>query len=105
MKPMNRAIPVAVAVRFSGFHFLRSKLTFYDLCSVSRPTIHGGFIPSVIEPKIPHSVPGHPRVWITPLDSALSENRTCKSFLMRTYILIGLKVLWNEHLQKYLGGW
>jgi hypothetical protein len=41
---------------------------------------------------------------ITPLEYALTENRACKSFRIRTYIFIGLKAPWNEHLQKKGGG-
>ena len=41
---------------------------------------------------------------ISPLEYALTENRACKSFRIRTYNFIGLKAPWNEHLQKKGGG-
>jgi hypothetical protein len=42
---------------------------------------------------------------INPLEYALTDNRAYKSFRIRTYIFIGLKAPWNEHLQKKgLGG-
>ncbi len=37
---------------------------------------------------------------ISPLEYALTENRACKSFRIRTYNFIALKAPWNEHLQK-----
>src|SRR5712692_739721 len=45
-----------------------------------------------------------PQRWISSLECALTENRACKSFRIRTYIIIGLKAPWNEHLQKRGGG-
>src|SRR5712692_3594877 len=41
---------------------------------------------------------------ISPLEYALTENRACNSFRIRTYNFIGLKASWNEHLQKTPGG-
>src|SRR5712692_2389835 len=45
-----------------------------------------------------------PQRRISRLEYALTENRACKSFRIRTYSFIGLKASWNEHLQKTPGG-
>ncbi len=40
----------------------------------------------------------------TPLECTLTENAPAKSFGIHSYKFIGLKVPWNEHLQKIPGG-
>ncbi len=41
---------------------------------------------------------------LSPLECTLAKKCVCKSFGMHSYKIIGLKVLWNEHLQKNTGG-
>lgn len=41
---------------------------------------------------------------LSPLESILTANRAHKPFGIHTYIFIGLKVPWNQYLQKWWGG-
>ncbi len=69
--------------------------------SASRPEI------SALGRAGPLEMPTHqdcPPRRISPLEYALTNNRACKSFGIRTYNFIGLKAPWNEHLQKRGGG-
>src|SRR5712692_3420788 len=45
-----------------------------------------------------------PQERLSPLQSALTKIRACKSFRIHSYKFIGLKVPWNETLTKNTGG-
>jgi len=69
--------------------------------SASRPEISALDRAGRLEMQTHQECPPRP---ISSLEYALTENRACKSFRIRTYNFIGLKAPWNEHLQKTGGG-
>src|SRR5712692_3015053 len=46
----------------------------------------------------------HPLEPTSPLQSALTQKRGCKSFGIHSYKIIGLKLSWNDILTKNTGG-